>query len=587
MARDTTSLEPRGCLRQAIIGEVIDPSEASTRTLKFRHNELAPISRLPCELLATIFSFLSIFARNERSGALAWIYVTLVCRRWRETALNHPRLWSHINLTELTLVGMVEILSRSKMAPLNLEADSYKWDMKHCKAFERQLEAHISHTRHIKISGYHLSNVVKRLVSPTPILESLSLYEVNYATIPDNLFNCTAPSLTSLKLHKCNITWKSPLLKGLRILEILGLSANARPELDDWLDSLNEMSQLKALSLRYATPRAPLVGLLISRTVTLPSLTYFYINAPAKDCALSLAHLVLPTLSRLHVDVESHDQEGEDVLLMIPYVVRNVCVLQNIEPIRSILIDCKRWCTEVFTWTTPGADVKVGGRTMNGISRSACFLFSAKGLSWNYGVDAAIIDTLLTLLPTNSVSTLTTRYGTRLSKEFWINHVPRLPLLEQARLVPTSVWAFWEMLAEDTPPDGPRLPSLTRLILIDVTLTALRAYHLCNVLIKRVEQGIPLESLDLRTCIAAKLAIQLLAEIVVDMQEPLGAHPMEEFFNWYEGICYENEVEFDDRQGPWCCDVDNSMDGDGDDENVTTSDEGEVKYEDKINNEMG
>ncbi|KAI0281242.1 hypothetical protein BGY98DRAFT_1075479 [Russula aff. rugulosa BPL654] len=123
MARDTTSLEPRGCLRQAIIGEVINPSEASTRTLKSRHNELAPISRLPCELLATIFSFLSIFAWNERSGVLAWIYVTLVCRRWRETALNHPRLWSHINLTELTLVGMVEILSRAKMAPLNLEAD--------------------------------------------------------------------------------------------------------------------------------------------------------------------------------------------------------------------------------------------------------------------------------------------------------------------------------------------------------------------------------------------------------------------------------------------------------------------------------
>jgi hypothetical protein len=74
-------------------------------------------------------------------------------------------------------------------------------------------------------------------------------------------------------------------------------------------------------------------------------------------------------------------------------------------------------------------------------------------------------------------------------------------------------------------------------------------------LIKRAEQGIPLKCLNLRTCFAAKLAIQLLAEIVVDMQEPVDVPLMEmdefldEFFNWYGGICYESEVEFDDRPG--------------------------------------
>jgi hypothetical protein len=433
---DTTSPESRDRLRQAIIDE-INSLEAPTRALKFRHNELAPISRLPCEILAATFSFLSVFAWNEGSGILAWICVAHVCHRWRETALNHPRFWSHINLTKLTPGGMAEILPRAKMAPLHLEANSTKWDVEHLQVFDRQLKAHISHTRHLKFSGYHLSTVVKRLVSPAPTLESLSLsnepsrYGSPDAIIPDSVFNCTAPSLTNLKLENCGIGWKSPLLKGLRILEILALSAKARPELNDWLDALNEMPQLKELSLQSATPIASLADPPISRTVTLPSLTHFHIDASAKDCALALAHLVLPTLTWLQVGVKSHDWGGGDVLLVIPYVVRNVYVLQDIEPIRSILIAGERKCAEVVTWTTPGADVKVyGPDTLNDMSRSACLQFSAKGNRWYYGVDTAIFDALLTLLPMNSVSTLSAQSRTRLSKEFWFRHAPRWRSLE-------------------------------------------------------------------------------------------------------------------------------------------------------------
>ncbi|KAI0266588.1 hypothetical protein BGY98DRAFT_895670, partial [Russula aff. rugulosa BPL654] len=96
MAMDATSPESRGSLRQPIIDEVINSSEASTRALKSRHNERAPISRFLVKSLPP-YSPLSVFAWNEGSGILAWIYVAHVCRRWRETALNHPRFWSHVN----------------------------------------------------------------------------------------------------------------------------------------------------------------------------------------------------------------------------------------------------------------------------------------------------------------------------------------------------------------------------------------------------------------------------------------------------------------------------------------------------------
>ncbi|KAF8492739.1 hypothetical protein F5888DRAFT_1806551 [Russula emetica] len=543
--------ESRDRLRQAIIDE-INSLEASARALKSHHNELAPISRLPPETLATIFTFLSASAWNERDVHLKWIRVAHICRRWREIALEHPCFWSHINFTKLTSAGMAEILSRAKMAPLHLEADSTKWDAADFKVFGRQIESHISHTHHLKFNGYQPSTVVKRLVSPTPTLESLSLfhksstYMLPHDIIPDNLFNCTAPSLTSLKLEKCDIGWKSP-------------SSRARPKLNDWLDALNEMLQLKELFLQSATPLASLADPLVSRTVTLPSLTHFHINASARDCALALAHLVLPTVTWLHVNVESHDREGEDVLPVIPYVVRNVCVLQDIEPIRSIMIAGERKCTEVYAWTTPGADVKVcGPGTLDDMSRSACLMFAARGDEWNYGVDTgtAIFDALLTLLPMNSVSTLTAQNCTRLSKDSWLRYASRLPLLEQARLVPTAVRAFKEMLAEDIPldSDGPQLPMLTKLILLDVRLTAIRTFHLRDMLIERVEQGAPLEYLDLRTCEAADRAIQLLAEIVVDVQ----ASPMQVFFG---GIGYYNGVDFDDGLGgSWYDDTDDSDD---------------------------
>jgi hypothetical protein len=591
---DPTSPESCDRLRQEIIDE-INSLEASARALKFRHNELAPISRLPCEILAATFSFLSVFAWNEGSGILAWICAAHVCHRWRETALNHPRFWSHINLTKLTPVGMAEILPRAKMAPLHLEANSIKWNVAHLEVFERQLKAHISHTRHLKFRGYqyYLSTVVGGLVSPAPTLESLSLfiepsrYGLPDVIIPDNFFNCTAPNLTSLKLEKCDISWKSPLFKGLRILEILGLSADARPELSDWLDALNEMPQLKELSLRSATPLGPLADPLISRTVALPSLTHFRIDSSAKDCALALAHLVLPTLTWLKVGVKSHDQEGEDVLLAIPYVVRNVCVLQDIEPIRSILIAGERKCAEVVTWTTPGADVKVcGPDTLNDMSRSECLQFSAKGDRWYYGVDTAIFDALLTLLPMNSVSTLSVQNRTRLSKEFWFRHAPRWPSLEQARLVPTAVRAFRDVLAEDIPldSDGPRLPMLTKLILLDASLTAIRTFNLSDMLIERVEQGVPLEYLDLRTCVAANRAIQLLAEIVVDVQEPLRAPPKAmELFCWHGGIGYYDEVGFADEQASWYSGTDDGEDDDGDEDEDEDEDEeeDEMDYDDE------
>ncbi|KAF8481684.1 hypothetical protein DFH94DRAFT_732388 [Russula ochroleuca] len=464
---------------------------------------------------------------------------------------------------------MAELFSRTKVAPLFLEANLSKLSVAQNNAFDRQLEAHISHTRRLSICGF-LRSALERLVSSAPILESLSLWHESSVevVIPVNIFNCTAPSLTSLELLGCDISWKSPLLKRLRTLRIYRRSTEARPRLEDWLDALNEMPQLETLVLQSATPLAPRAAPLISDTsptVTLPSLTKFHISASAKDCTLALAHLVLPALSRLHVEAESHEWEGGDVRLLIPYVARNAYRLQGTEPLRSISISGERNRAKVLAWMPDTDNEGSVPYTLFRASGPARLVFTATCRSWDYAVDTAILEALLNLLPANSVSTLSTQNRTRLSKEFWLSHAPRWPLLKRARLIPASIKAFSDMLVEDVPPDGPRLPLLTELTLIDVRLTELRTLHLRNMLIERVEQGVPLEVLDLSTCVAAARSTQLLKEIVVNVHEARAAgwRTLREptGFNWHGRIEYCNEVEYDDP----CDDGDEDDDDDEDD----------------------
>jgi hypothetical protein len=121
-------------------------------------------------------------------------------------------------------------------------------------------------------------------------------------------------------------------------------------------------------------------------------------------------------------------------------------------------------------------------------------------------------------------------------------------------------------------------------------LTALRTYRLHDILIKRVEQGVPLETLDLRTCTAADRAIQLLAETVGDVQGPaktLDVGPGSAFSNWKGGVeffdedekLYEDD-EFDIGGARWYGDdSDESEDYEDEDDDDEDEDEDELDHD--------
>ncbi|KAF5325122.1 hypothetical protein D9619_010031 [Psilocybe cf. subviscida] len=87
--------------------------QESIRRLKTRRNELAPVYKLPDEVLQHIFL---IFRDLSDQHPKNWQQVTHICRDWRHAAVGSPSLWTLLLDPPNALVPLM--LERSKSAPL-------------------------------------------------------------------------------------------------------------------------------------------------------------------------------------------------------------------------------------------------------------------------------------------------------------------------------------------------------------------------------------------------------------------------------------------------------------------------------------
>ena len=542
---DPSQPNSRECQLQAIDAE-IKSLEESIRALRRRRNALAPISSPPTEVITAIFYALRVpvapsplipFTLGGKSDNLPWIRLAHVCQHWREIAFNQPLFWSRLDFTNFTSAAATEVLTRAKTVPLHLAARiPGHWDDGRFTAFQKELRTHTAQICHLDINAeyFHLRKILEGLVSPAPTLEYLSLSCEGYrsrvkssrVSIPDMLFGGTTPRLSCLEIRNCEISWKSPLLKGLKYLEIRTLSAEARPSLSVWLDALDEMPQLKMLILHSASPIALPTSLPsdITRTIKLPFLTLLNIFASARDCGLALAHLILPALSRLSLTVESSCTNGSDVQEILPYFSQHARALQHTQPLQSLIVRSDRTCTDMFAWTGSDIDVKLF-KPIDFLDAmlTASLVFSFSNDNWFRGAHSEIFDAAMAALPLDTLMTLVSENRTSyLNKQVWLHHAPRWPLLQRVCLSPSSARGFTQMLLEDNGEcESSLLPSLTKLILVDTELSARRTHRLCDALMKRVEQGVPLEALDLHACLATSRSVELLSEIVADVLGPV------------------------------------------------------------------
>jgi hypothetical protein len=525
--------------QQAIDAE-IKSLEESIQALNLRRNALAPISSLPPEVFIAIFSLLCLpgipSLGRKRGHHLARLRLTHVCHQWREIILDEPLLWSHVDVTTLSSARMGEMLVRSKLVPLYLEGriSIHCWDDARLSIFQEELQAHFPRIYYLSISAepFYLRPILEGLLSPTPTLEYLSLSSYGKfedRVMPDTLFDGSAPRLSYLELRHCSISWNSPLPRGLKhLVEILRSSGNARPELAVWLGTLNQMPQLETLTLHSASPVAPPFPFDVERIITLPSLTHLDISASPGDCALALAHLDLPALTSLCLTVIYHPSNTSDVAKLLPYVVQHAHGTQDTQPLQSMLIRREYKYLDIFAWSVPNIpsyvhiDARVHDAPGTTLLPRAAFTFRCK--DWHdYSTHHQTLAMVTLALPLDGLVMVSVQGLS--SQETGLLQSRKLPLLRRVRLTDPAGRAFILMLLEDKGgSENPLFPSLTELALVQTELNVIWTRSLCDALKKRVEQGVPLETLDLRTCRldvnrrrGDPAAVQSFTEIVVNV----------------------------------------------------------------------
>jgi hypothetical protein len=349
-----------------------------------------------------------------------------------------------------------EILERAKSVPLYLEASlsGHRWYDVRFSTFRKELQARIPHIRQLRIraASLHLYKTLKRIASPAPTLDYLSLssrglYRNRERTfIPDTLFDGSTPRLSCLKLCYFNISWKEPLLKGLKYLEVITPAKNARPELAVWLGALDEMRQLRTLTLHSASPIAPSFPIDIERTTTLPSLTRLDISASPLDCALALAYLDLPALTWLRLTAISFHPSNDDVRKILTYVIPHVHGPQDAQPLQSAVFCWERDHADLFAWPVPDIDVKVRYPPTKALRCNTRMVLSFRSTTWMSSNEfLEIHNTMLAGLPLNGLVTLVPYFhhdNHHTEKVLWPCLSRKWPLLQRVHLTPLSARFF-------------------------------------------------------------------------------------------------------------------------------------------------
>ncbi|KAG1818434.1 uncharacterized protein BJ212DRAFT_90767 [Suillus subaureus] len=246
---------------QTEIDDKLEALEERKRALRTCRNSYSPISSIPPELLSTIFVFhvqqTQLRYIPDNPDVLSWLIVGRVCRRWREVALRTPELWvtPFLNCSKAT----DEMLTRSKMAPLNLKIGRrYRMD-----SIQKAL-MHMERLQSVSLLFLHgdtagcrcIMEFINKLSScSAPKLRLLAL-EVGDKQTPRVAIPIyfPAPNLCSLRIKHCDLSWASSVLTGLTVLDIQKLSPECLPTLDELISALRRMPALHTLVLEDALP---------------------------------------------------------------------------------------------------------------------------------------------------------------------------------------------------------------------------------------------------------------------------------------------------------------------------------------------
>ncbi|KAK7040198.1 hypothetical protein VNI00_010004 [Paramarasmius palmivorus] len=292
--------------------ERVSKAKEDLRKLQSQHNSLIPICRLPNEVLNLIF--ISCVIDSEKLGGFksrmvdsklystrfSWIWVTHVCRHWREVALNCPAMWSTPLFDKPSLA--LEMLARARYVPLRIHVVNYNilWNQ---EVLLKEVVQDMTRVGELHVISDVSGDLLSQLVRPAPSLRSLEMvrFSPNEVQLPDNFLAGDVPLLRRLKLQFYHLkSWHNLDLSNIRFLVLIGNNPFMQPLLKSLLESLQTMQNLQYLELdSFRTSSNDIVTL--DTTVTLSELENVKIRAPLSTCVSILNCITIPPKATVEV----------------------------------------------------------------------------------------------------------------------------------------------------------------------------------------------------------------------------------------------------------------------------------------------
>ncbi|KAF9238625.1 hypothetical protein BU15DRAFT_75076 [Melanogaster broomeanus] len=279
-------------------------------------NALLPVSRLPCEILATIFLYQAYsFYQDPQDfpmwgAAPPWANVSYVCRHWRNVALTCPSLWSFLFVFSPRWTE--ELLSRSKRVPLRILIDM-RFEFQEAMIFFEKVTTDVTRIRDLSL--YLPCNRVEGVLSklsttPAPLLHTFKLrlrtrHLGEDAVYPDTLLNGETPALRTLELYHCHPPWSSLVFTALSTLRLRSIASSSQPTITELLAMLRHMPDLAHLYLEDALSGAKDIlasrHTLPSECVDLPHLSRLALVAPFSAVIVFLSKVTVPQKTEIRL----------------------------------------------------------------------------------------------------------------------------------------------------------------------------------------------------------------------------------------------------------------------------------------------
>ena len=321
------------------------------RLIRAWKNMLAPINKIPPEILTLVPDFLDTEDRDERIIAL-----THVCRTWREAFVSRSSLWTNFDCLDGEKTRVY--LERSGSSPINLSLDLNK-GISLCDPLFQIIPHATGRLASLLIEGMpeKIPAVTPHLSRPAPLLRCLSICSDRGCApercpiLASTLFNGDLSSLRTLHLElvRTEFPWRNMVnLTSFTLSHIPPGTAFA----GQLLDFLESAPYLEQVELCFATPVA---GAQDGRLVSLACLKSMDINGDA-PCPALLDHLLIPAGAKLEITADLFISPAR---VHLPKSLDN---LKNFSDFTTIQLRPGKYCPRM-EFSGPNGQVNVSLRT--------------------------------------------------------------------------------------------------------------------------------------------------------------------------------------------------------------------------------